>query len=637
MVINLKRIYISQPNSQYGKSIYFPYAAGSLIAYAFDDERIKSAYDFKGFVYKKTDIDAIVSDLDSPFVFGFSCYIWNYEYNKALARAVKSAFPDCRIVFGGHQVNENSDIVREEFVDYILLGEGEESFRKLLLCFCGEEKIENIPDLLYRKDNAFVRTDSVCPDIPHRVSPYVNGYFDSLVQAEELAFSAILETNRGCPNKCAFCDWGNIKSRITLYDLKTVKAEIDWMAENRIEYCYCADSNFGLFERDMEVVDYLIQKHRETGYPQKFQATYSKNNPGTVFAITKKLNESGMSKGATLSFQSMQQEVLDNIYRKNMPLSSFKELMSLYSKNGISAYSEIIIGLPGESYESFKDGIEQLLESGQHMSINFFNCELLVNSVMNDPYYVEKHRIKYALTELHQYHIEPKENEIPELSRIVVSTSTMSENDWMQCNILSVFVRAFHNLGLLQAVAIYLYFEKNIPYTDFYCSLIRWSESKPDSVCGQIYLWLRAKYEEVLRNEGSLTGVEPDFGLLTWPLDEAAFLKAIKDIKRFYEETAEFIRPYFDDKEVYNGLMLYQTSVVKSPYNSEADLLLSHDWYAYFKSVYTNCYAPLVKKTNRIFIDASDIPSDPEEYAKQVIWFGRKGGQNIITNINYIN
>ena len=637
MVINLKNIYMSQPNSQYGNSIYFPYAAGSLIAYSFSDERIKNAYDFKGFIYKKEDPESVVSGMESPFVVGFSCYIWNYEYNKALAKAVKKAFPECITVFGGHQISEDSDISESGFADYILTGEGEESFRKLLLHLCGAEEIDNVPNLIYSTADGLRKTPVTDSQIADRVSPYVAGYFDSLVENENLAFSAILETNRGCPNKCAFCDGGNIKSRIKMYDIQTVRDEIDWMAKNKIEYCYCADSNFGLFERDLEIVDYLIKKHNETGYPQKFQATYSKNNPETVFNITRKLNKSGMSKGATLSFQSMHQNVLDNIYRKNMPLSSFKKLMSLYNQNGISAYSEIIIGLPGETYESFRDGIEQLLQAGQHMSINFFNCELLVNSIMNDPEYIKKHSIKYALTELHQYHIVPKPDEIAEISRIVVSTSAMPEDMWIKCNILSVFVRAFHNLGLLQAIAIYLFCEKGILYTDFYSSLIEWSKANPDTVCGRIYHWLKGKYEEVLLNKGSLTSVEPDFGSLTWPLDEAAFLRAVKQFNSFYDEIMPFIASFFDDSELFADLLKYQRAVVKNPLHKPEVLDFGYDWFVYFESVYSNKYSPLNRKNIRIRIDSSDIPTDLEEYAKKVIWFGRKGGQNIITKINYLN
>lgn len=626
-----------QPNSQYGNSVYFPYAAGSLIAYAFSDERIRSEYTFKSFIYKKTDIDNVLESLEEPYAVGFSCYVWNYEYNKVLAEKIKEKYPDCKIIFGGHQVNRESDILKTDYIDYCLFGEGEEIFRKLLLSFISKENAEEIPNIMYKNDGEIIFTPKMRANIPERVSPYLEGYFDKLVEDEELEFSAILETNRGCPNKCAFCDWGNEKAKVRLYDIETVKAEIDWMSEKKIEYCYCADANFGLFERDEEIIEYMIEKHKGNGYPQKFQATYSKNNSETVFRINKRLNDVGMCKGATLSFQSLHQNVLDNIYRKNMPLENFHDLMSLYTENGIGTYSEIILGLPGETYESFRDGMEQLLEGGQHMSINFFNCELLMNSIMNDPEYMKKYEIEYAVTEQHQYHVVPDRKDITEFSRIVVSTSTMSKEMWIKSNIFAVFVRAFHNLGLLQCLAIYLYYEKKIKYSQFYSDFISFAQKNPETICGKIHSWLEEKYKEVLRNSGSLTCTEEAYGELTWPLDEGAFLKAMKDRDLFYEETEPFLKKYFDDEKLFEELLSYQKNIVKNPYSEGTVLELDFDFYSYFSRVYKNVYVPLEKKKNTIKIDSSDTPSDLPEYAKKIVWYGRKGGQNIIKKIEYIN
>lgn len=626
-----------QPNSQYGNSVYFPYAAGCLTAYAFNDETVREHYLFKDFIYKKTDIDATAAEMENPFLVGFSCYVWNFEYNKAFAKKIKELYPSCLIVFGGHQINDRSEIIGAEYVDYVMLGEGEEAFRKLLKYLCGCDDINTIPNLIYKSNGKTVRTAAECTQIPERVSPYLEGYFDNLVEREKLEFSAILESNRGCPNKCAFCDWGNIKSRVKMYDLDMVKAEIDWMSEHRIEYCYCADANFGLFPRDMDIVDYVIKKHSENGYPQKFQATYSKNNAETVFEINKKLNEAGVCKGATLSFQSMHQDVLNNIYRKNMPIESFHKLMSLYNQSGIPAYSEIILGLPGETYETFTDGIEQLLECGQHMAINYFNCELLKNSIMSDPEYIKKYDIRSAKTEQHQYHILPSKQGIREYSDIVISTSSMSTEMWMESNIFGVFVRAFHNLGLLQCIAIYLYYEKGIKYKTFYNNIIEQSKKNKDSICGKIYYWLIDKYTEILGNSGSLTCIVPEFGELIWPLDEGTFLKAIIDYDGFYNEIKSVISEYFDDEFLFEELFEYQKSIVKTPYTRVKTLDLSFDFYTYFTDVYNNEYKPLVKKDNTLKIDMTDIPTEPAEYAAKTIWYGRKGGQNITTNITRID
>lgn len=625
-----------QPNSQYGNSIYFPYAAGSLIAYSFKDEDICENYIFKTFFYKKADIDSAVAKMDNPYLVGFSCYVWNYEYNKAFAQKIKEAFPNCITVFGGHQVNIDSEIVGSGYCDYVILGEGEEAFKKLLLFLCGKSAISGVPNLVYKKDGKTIQTEQLSQEIPERVSPYTEGYFDELIKNEDLEFSAVFETNRGCPNRCAFCDWGNIKSKIRLYDLEMVKSEIDWMSKNRIEYCYCADSNFGLFERDKEIIEYIISKNKSNGFPQKFQATYSKNNPQTVFWINKRLNDVGMSKGATLSFQSMTQDVLDNIYRKNMPLSKFNELMTLYHKSHIPVYSELIMGLPGESYHTLRNGIEELLECGQHMSINFFNCELLTNSIMNSKSYIEKFDIKTVKTEQHQYHVIPGQNDIKEFSDIVVSTNSMPEEMWIDCNMLSLFVRTFHNLGLLQCFAIYLYYEKNVQYMDFYEKLIEWSKKNSDTVCGRVYNWLISKYKGVLTGDGSLMCSIKEFGELTWPLEEGAFLKIILEYDSFYAELRDFLKQFFDDENLFEELFSYQKAVVKTPYSKGTHLKLKYDFCSFFNSAYVNNYIKLKKVPNQLFFDASEVSSDLHEYAKNTIWFGRKGGQNIINNIDSI-
>lgn len=625
-----------QPNSQYGNSIYFPYAAGCLTAYAFKDETVKNEYSFKGFIYKKEDIDKVVKTFENPFFVGFSCYVWNYEYNKKLAEKIKEKYPSCFIAFGGHQVNRESDVFSAEYVDFITLGEGEEAFKKLLLSLLGKEEKKNVPNLYYKENGLFLKSEAEINQIPDRVSVYLDGWFDDLVKNEELQFSAILETNRGCPNKCAFCDWGNIKSRVRHYDLDIVKKEIDWMAKNKIEYCYCADGNFGLFERDMEVVDYLIKTHAETGFPEKFQATYSKTNAETVFEINKRLNEEGICKGATLSFQSMCDEALKNIYRQNMPLESFLKLMTLYNKNNIPTYSELILGLPGETYESFKEGMEKLLECGQHMAINVFNCELLSNSIMNKPDYIRQFKIKSAKTEQHQYHVRPGDKDsVMEYSNIITETSTMPNSDWIQSNIFASFVRAFHNLGLLQCIAIYLYNEKKIKYKDFYCDIIDIAKKGENKYLSWVYNWLYNNYKKVSDGDGSLMSYDPAFGELTWPLDEFVFLKAVEIYDDFYEEITPIVKKYFDDEKLFDDIMKYQKAVVKNPYTKRTVLKMSYDFYDYFKNIYNNSPIKLLKKDNTIEIDTSEVADNLPDYAKITIWYGRKGGKNIASNISY--
>lgn len=622
----------------YGNTYYLPYAVGMLAAFALQDKAIQSAFACKRIIYSLEDIDESIDSLENPAFIGFSNSIWNYDYNLVYAEKVKQRYPDCVIEFGGHHVPPTTEYLdRYPFIDVLIHRKGEEAFRDVLLWMLGKKNLCDIPNIAYRTaDGSAVQTPYEAITISDYPSPYLAGVFDDILQNGEYPFSCVLETNRGCPYDCIYCDWGELHSKVRLFPLEKVLAELSWMAAHKIEYCYCSDANFGLFARDEDFIDYMIEKHEKTGYPQKFQATYSKNNPETVFRVNMRINDSGMSKGATLSFQSMTQSVLDNIYRKNMPLEKFHELMMLYNSNGIPAYSEIILGLPGESYQTFRDGIENLLECGQHMAINFFNCELLKNSIMSDPAYIEKYAIRSVRTEQHQYHVVPDAQAIREYSDIVVSTCSMTPEMWIRCNILSVFVRTFHNLGLLQCIAIYLYYEKNVRYMDFYEALIAWAQDNPESVLGKQHRWLSDKYTEILNGGGSLTCTVPQFGDLTWPLEEGVFLHVVLDYDTFYAQLTAFLKSYFDEDGLFDDLLCYQKAVVKTPYERRITLDLDYDFYAFFSAIYAKGYEPLRRTHNRILLDASDVSPDFRQYAQKTIWFGRKGGQNIISDIRYL-
>ena len=342
-----------------------------------------------------------------------------------------------------------------------------------------------------------------------------------------------------------------------------------------------------------------------------------------------------MSKGATLSFQSMDETVLNNINRQNMPLSKFKELMRMYNESGIPTYSEIILGLPGETYTSFKEGLEQLLEYGQHMAITFFNCEVLNNARMNDADYLQQFGIKSSRMEQYQYHTEAFKESVREYSNIVTSTDSMPEPDWIDSNVIGVFVRAFHNLGIFQCYAIYLHKELNIRYTDFYEQFIAFCAANPDTVGGKILTWLRAKFQSVIAGNGSLTYKDKAFGKLQWPLEEACFLMVIKDLERFRAETDDFVASFFKDKAVFEDLKDYQQTVVKTPLSQPVTITFCHDWYRYFRTVYINDYAPLEKGTFTMTFNPGEIRRELPEFAIHTIWYGRRGGQNIVSDIRY--
>lgn len=625
-----KKIYLVQVNSLYGNEVYFPYAAGVLCAYALEDETVRANYRFEDMLYVREDPATVVKRLDDPFLVGFSTYLWNFEYSKELAAKIKDAYPSCIILFGGHQIPPDDTLLHENaYIDILIHGEGEETFTKLLLAFANGGELHKIPNISYRTAQGILSTlaaKTACIDYP---SPYLNGVFDRIISNSKYNFSAILETNRGCPYKCAFCDWGNIKATVRLFPLERVRQEIEWIATHKIEYCYCADGNFGLFERDEQIIDMVIDANKKYGYPKKFQATYAKNNSQTVFRINKKLNEAGMSKGATLSFQTMSKIALKNIGRDNMPLEEFSKLMALYNESRIPAYSELILGLPGENYDSFRNSLDNLLEAGQHMSINIFNCEVLVNAPMGSPDYLQEHDIQTVRTSIHQYHCKPIEGATGEYTNIVVGTSSMSNAMWKRSNMLGVCVRSFHNLGLLQCFAIYLYHERGIRYTDFYEALLKWAESNPHTVAGKAFAWLSEKYDAILAGSGTLTYYDEKFGDLTWPLEEGLFLQIIVEHEEFYEEIRAFLQEFVLSEPLFEDLLQYQRNIIKKPGEGNFILTLGYDFASYFSKIYENLYTPLSEEPCRIQIDGIRLPDNWPDFARDIVWFGRKGGKMV--------
>lgn len=628
-----KTLYMVQVNASFDSSIYLPYAAGTLIASAMNNDELNGEYDFEEIIYLRSEINSVLAELKTPYIMAFSNYIWNFEYNKALAKKVKEKYPECLIVFGGHNVPCNGDLLSElPFVDILMFGEGEQTFCNLLMCLKNNADLNSVNNIAYRTtDNEIVCTDrAYYTDIDYP-SPYTMGVFDSIVKNSAYSFSAILETNRGCPYSCAFCDWGFLRSKIRQFPIERVLGDLKWMSDNKIEYCYCADSNFGIFDRDLDIIDNVIDLYKTTGYPQKFRVNYMKNSDEKVFEINKRLYEAGMNKGVTLSFQSLCPETLEIIGRKNITMSHFKKWLQAYKQLGISAYSELILGLPGETYESFKNGVEQLLEAGQHSSIFIYNCELLVNSKLGDKNFRKQYEIETVKIPFNQDHFALVSDSIQEYSNIIVSTSSMKREDWVRTATFSVFMQALHCLGLLQCVAIYLFNENKISYTNFYSDFFK-ALYDNNGVCGKICRETVEKLNEYSKGNGMWSYYNETFGNISWPVEEGLFLRFEQNYEQFYSFAKDFLAKYIKDESVLNDLVKYQCFVLKK-HTDNSDLQnFEYDFNEYFEKIALGEYENL-KKTKCAYSKETSGYESIDVYAKEVIWFGRRSSSTLSENI----
>ena len=626
-----KNIYFIQPNTLLGNSIYFPYAVGVLASYALQFEDLKSKYELAGIIFKEDSSEEVMNSIDNPFIVGFSNYFWNYSYNLEQAKNIKEKYPECTIIFGGHQVSRESDFLEKyPFIDILIFGEGEIPFTRILRALAENKTFDGIPNISYRNEKGEIRKgEDKAEGVDNYPSPYLTGVFDKLLNVpENLEFNAQLETNRGCPYHCSFCDWCDYDLPMRLFPMERVKKDLEWISEHKISYCMCVDSNFGLFPRDEEIAEFAVNLKKKNGFPDKFGACFAKDKTDRIFTINKMFNDVGMSKGVSLAFQSMSEEVLENISRKNMNKDKLSDQLELYHKAGIPTYTELILGLPGETLKSFSEGICELLERGQHDSINVFRCEVYPNSTLSNKAYMEKFGIKTAVNKLNINHCAISNAVFSGGLEYIIETSTMSEEDLVKATVFSACIQSVHCHGLLQCFAIYLHNAKGVAYYNFYDSFINYFAER-EGVIGDTIRRISRCIESTAHSEVDLSYINREFGDITWPYEEAMLLDYIYKLDEFYNEAEEFIKGFNIEEDVMNELMSYQKNTIVIPSSNNVTENYSYDWKNYFYNILANKEASLEKAETKLHFFAEDVPADWENYAKKIIWYGRRNKKTI--------
>ena len=482
----MKNVYLSQmsleePGSRY---YYFPYSVGVVWCYADADPVIHDNYQLNGLYFIKEDIDTIINGMEDPAVMGLSSYIWNTNYNEEFAKKVKARWPECKIIVGGANTPDSNTMYFEDhpYVDYLIHQEGEISFSGLLKSFIGQQDETQIPGISINRNRKRITTGPSVrvSDLTNVPSPYLTGLFDDIVarygNRDDITLNGVIETNRGCPFMCTFCDWGGtIFSKVKKFDITRVEAEVKWFAENKIEYINNTDANFGIFkERDMAITDMFIAAKEKYGFPKIFDSPWNKNNNQVTIEMASKLLNAGMMRRFTASLQSMNPAVLTAIKRTNLNGDQLDNIVKDARKIGISVGTEMIVGLPEETYESWKSGICQLLKDG--FIVESYPLSMLQNSEMNDPKYKEQYGIKTK--KIKSYF----SNYVDEWLDMVVSTNTMSEEKMKRVWLWTWLTNKLEANGFTHIVSIYLEKHHNVLQQDFYEAMLETFLNNKNSV-----------------------------------------------------------------------------------------------------------------------------------------------------------
>jgi len=489
-----KKISFVQPNFQQGpkefNAYYLPYSAGVILSYALSDEQIKESWELHHLVWRREPIDELALKLSTSDLVAFSTYVWNHRYNYKLAHMIKVINPKCTIVFGGPEpaIEDTKLFEKEPFMDLVIKMEGEVTFKRILEDF--DSDYTHISGLLINSPNGMINTGdpkriSELDEIP---SPYLTGIFDKIISENpNIIWNATLETNRGCPYACTFCDWGSLTyNKVKKFDLQRVYDELDWIGEH-CGFVTITDANFGMFvERDNMIVDKLIEVQKKWTNLKSFSMTWAKNQKNEVVDIVKKLitESPNFGQGLTVSVQSMDQDVLENIKRKNLDQHKIDEIFALCDKNNIPVYTELILGLPGETVESWKDAFWKIFRAGNHNGINILQCQLLENAEMN---LLQKKLYKLKSVAVYDYMSGSYgDKDLNESIDVVVSTKTIPHEAMLDTLVWSSFIQTFHINGLTTYIARYLA-KQDIDYSVFYENLYEWVKKD---------IWFRLQFAE---------------------------------------------------------------------------------------------------------------------------------------------
>ncbi len=636
-----RNVYFVQVDVSSGKNskvVYLPYTSGVIIANAFKNEAVAEVYEFKDFIFIRHDIEDVLARLENPSVVGFSNYVWNTEYHLALAKAIKEKYPECVTIFGGHNIPPDTSFLEENAqVDYLCFGEGEITFAALLNAL-NDGNVKELCNIAYREENGCVMTEKESYCGVDYASPYLDGWFDNLSEKyPDYEFNTILETSRGCPNSCAYCDWGPLKDRTRFFPLDKVLAEIEWIGKNKIGFVWGADANFGIGKDDLIIADALVAAKEKYGYPERVRINYSKGNTGRVREIVRRFNRKGVDReGATISLQSLSPVVLENIGRKNMSLEKFQKNFSLYHEEKLQVYSELILGLPGETYDSFVDGICKLFEIGQHFIFEVYHCIVLPNSQLGQKDYMKKHGIKTSRAEIVRFHCAADAYYIPEKINIITETDTMPCDKWQRSGLFAGFTQSMHACGLLRCLAVYAFYELGVSYRSFYEGLVEYIERADVP-------FIRNFYDEVKDSfVGLAQGITPKFvvpfvGNLVWDHYEFMFLHASADIDRFYGELMPYLSEIIKDEAILSQLVAYQKAIIRKPSEERSECETEYNFFEYFKNIYVNKYSPLEKGCFRtVFTDTNPV-YNWDEFGKQVVWYGKMGSKSYKADVKVIS
>ena len=611
----MKKVYFAQINNLISEAVFLPLSVAYVWEYCRSQPDIAAQWELGSIFFERKPIDEYLDNVQDPDIFAIGTYVWNWNISRDLARAVRKKWPNCKIVMGGPQVPYKKDWLEQnsDICDYIVTYAGEKTFAELL------RGNVTYPGIMSVSHYTPPKPDKELNDIP---SPYLSGLMDSLMEPGK-QYSAIIETNRGCPYACTFCDQEALYyNKIAKFEYDRVIAEIDWVVKNKIDFLYFADSNVGIFDRDVDFIKYIAKCRNESGYPRQIDYSTAKQQPERIVELGRILNqEAKIKRGVTIALQSMNPKTLSAIKRTNIANEKLEEIVSAYNNAGVDNYCELIVGLPEETFDSWVSGIGEILELGSDHALTVHPLSIVPNTPFANDAYKNQFGLKYVPTPAPAGGNTYPEDSLGEIDFVCYESNTFTNQEYIDMYFFAKgIVIPHHYHGTSQLIGEYLHRELNIPRIEYYKMLFELSKNG-DGILHREYL----NHTNSLRR--SL------FDMETWgrPVDGGRF--------HFQDNgaTGSFLYNNIDEvhaeilsavKDKYNvdlkELAVYNKHILDLYRREQVSQVFNFNWPQWVET------GVLTEETTQVTVSPKQY-ANLEDHAKHIFWYGRKSKRCFLT------
>ncbi|MCF6092498.1 B12-binding domain-containing radical SAM protein [Microaerobacter geothermalis] len=284
-----------------------------------------------------------------PDVVAFSCYIWNIEETIPVIKMLKQVKPDVKIIIGGPEVSYDIDewLQRLPGVDFIVYGEGEETFHHLLTEIAADQKYHMVFGIGYLKDGQPVIT----PPRPKVNLTEIPSPYRDLEDLKGLKNRIVYyECSRGCPFTCSYC-LSSIEFGVRYFPMERVKEDLLRLIKAGIKTIKFVDRTFNINRSyAMEVFQFLIDNHRDTIF--QFEITADIMRPEVLDYLTEHAPPCIFR--FEIGVQSTNDETNAIVKRRQNFQKLTRTVVKIKESGKIDQHLDLIAGLPGEDYQSFR-------------------------------------------------------------------------------------------------------------------------------------------------------------------------------------------------------------------------------------------------------------------------------------------